>query len=193
MLVVGTSGTNGSGKDTVAQLLGEKYGFYVASATNMLGSELKRQGLPTDRKHKRGLSAKWRRQHGLGVIVQRAVDEGKQAGFDKVVVGSLRNPGEAELVHKLGGKVIWVDAKPDIRYKRIKGSKRGRVEDDRTYEEFLIDEQAEMEYSGDEATLSGSAVKEAANIFIENNGDNIKEFEENVEKILRDEAIIPAK
>lgn len=191
MLIVGAGGTNGSGKDTIAELLGNKHGFYVASATDMLGSELKKRGLPTDRKHKRGLSAEWRKKHGLGVIVRRAVDEAKQAGHDKLVVGSLRNPGESDLVHELGGKVVWVDAKPKIRYGRIQGKTRGRIEDDRTYEEFMADEEAEMEFTGDKTKLHGSAVKDAADIRIENNG-TVEEFEKKIEQELRANNILDA-
>lgn len=184
MKIIGLSGTNGSGKDTVAQILSEKHSFYVASATEMLGDELKKRGLPTDRKNKRELSAQWRRESGLGAIVQRAVDEAKLAGYDKLVVGSLRNPGEADLVHKLGGKLVWVDADPKIRYERIRSGSRGRVEDAKTFEEFLADEQAEMQHSGDEATLNVAGVKERADIFTENNG-SMEEFQQKIEDSLK--------
>jgi dephospho-CoA kinase len=185
MKIIGLSGTNGSGKDTVGQMLGEKHGFFVASATEMLGEELKKHGLPTDRKNKRDLSAQWRRESGLGVIVQRAVDEAKQAGYNKVAIGSLRNSGEADLVHQLGGKLVWVDADPKIRYERIRSGSRGRVEDERTFEEFLADEQVEMQHSGDEATLNVAAVKERADIFIENNG-SLAEFCKKLEESLQE-------
>ncbi|MGH7240388.1 MAG: hypothetical protein ACREHG_10070, partial [Candidatus Saccharimonadales bacterium] len=76
-------------------------------------------------------------------------------------MASLRNPGEADRVHELGGKVIWVDADPQVRYQRVINADRGRDgEDGKTYAEFLAEEAAEMNYSGDEATLSGAAVKD---------------------------------
>jgi dephospho-CoA kinase len=185
MKIIGLSGTNGSGKDTVAQILGDKHGFFVASATEMLADGLEKNGLPPDRRNKRELSAQWRREFGLGVIVQRAVDEAKQAGYDRVTVGSLRNSGEVDLVHKFGGKVVWVDADPKIRYERVQSGSRGRVEDERTFEEFLADEQAEMQHSGDEATLNVAGVKERADIFINNNG-SIEEFKKSIESSLAD-------
>jgi dephospho-CoA kinase len=176
MKIIGLSGTNGSGKDTVAEFLKEKYGYYVASATDMLEAELKKLGLPTDRTHKRKLGNQWRREQGLGVIVQRAVDEARKAGYDKVVVGSLRNSGEADLVHELGGKVIWVDADPKIRYQRVVSGNRGRVEDNKTYAEFLKDEEAEMNEQGDTATLNMDEVKQQSDVFLENNYKSIDEF-----------------
>ncbi len=186
MNIIGVSGTNGSGKDTIARMLADRHNFYAASATDMLGTELIRRGLPTERENKRNLSAEWRRQHGLGVIVDRAVAEAKAAGFDKLVVGSLRNSGEVDRLHELGGSMIWIDSDPKVRYKRISGANRGRVEDMKTFEQFLAEEQAEMEHSGDVATLNLSGVKAGADRFIDNDSNNIEEFMNSTEKTLED-------
>lgn len=179
-MIIGLSGTNGSGKDTVAHILVEKFGYYFASASGMLVEELKKQGLPEERKYTSALSAQWRREHGLGVIVDKALEKVNQLGNDKLVVGSLRNPGEADRVHELEGLVIWVDADPKIRYDRISGNARGRQLDNKTYEEFLAEEEDEMKQAGDENVLNMSAVKQKADMFIENNFDTIEEFEAEV-------------
>lgn len=176
MKIIGLAGTNGSGKDTVAEFLRDEYGYYVVSATKMLEAELNKLGWPTDRTHKRKLGNQWRRDQGLGVIVQRAVDEAKSKIKDKVVVGSLRNPGEADLVHKLGGQVIWVDSDPKIRYARVVNRAQGRAEDNKSYEEFIRDEQIEMNENGDDASLNMAAVKQKSDIYIVNNYGSVDEF-----------------
>lgn len=186
MIIIGVAGTNGSGKDTIAKVLSEKYGFYVASATDMLGAELTKRGLPHERENKRTVSAEWRREHGLGVIVDKAVEEAKAAGFDKLVVGSLRNPGEADRVHELDGEVIWVDSDSKVRYDRIQKNNRGRIEDSKTYEQFLAEEEAEMSHSGDSATLNLSGVKAKSDRFIDNDSDSIEGFAEQIEKAFAD-------
>lgn len=186
MIIIGVAGTNGSGKDTVARILAKRHGFYAASATDMLGAELTRRGLPHERENKRSVSAEWRRQHGLGVIVDKAVAEAKAAGFDKLVVGSLRNSGEADRVHELGGEVIWIDADPRTRYERIQKNNRGRVEDAKTYEQFVQEQQAEMEHSGDSATLNLAGVKAKSDRFIDNSGENVEDFIPEIEKLLAD-------
>lgn len=183
MKIIGLAGTNGSGKDTVAEFLRDEYGYYVISATDMLKEELKKLSWPMDRTHKRKLGNQWRREQGLGVIVQRAVDEAKAAGRDKLVVGSLRNAGEADLVHELDGKVIWVDADPLLRYQRISSGNRNRVEDDKTYREFIRDEQAEMNEQGDSATLNMGQVKTKSDIFIENNYSDVVTLKTELSKI----------
>jgi len=188
--IVGVSGTNGSGKDTVALMLAKRHGFLNASATEMFLNELKERGWPVDREHKRKLSAEWRREHGMGVIVDKALEmfEKEPSKYKGIAVGSLRHPGEADRVHELGGIMVWVDADPKIRYERIQNDPTKQstthAEANKTYEEFLAEEQAEMQHSGDEATLNISAVRERADIVLMNSGNDIEAFKDIAEKAL---------
>jgi dephospho-CoA kinase len=185
MKIIGIAGTNGSGKDTVATVLEENYGYFVASASKILEDELLKQGLPPERTNKGNLSAKWRREFGLDVIVNKAIDQAKSVGAQKLVVGSIRNPGESEKIHKLGGIIIWVDADPEIRYQRIQANDRGRIEDRKSFEEFMREEEMEMNHSGDEATLSSAEVKKTCDVFVENNGGK-NELENQIKEKLSD-------
>lgn len=185
MKIIGISGTNGSGKDTVGQLLAEQHGWLFVSVTDILRDELKRRGLPVEREHMRELSAEWRRQYGYAVLIDKAFEiyESHEGEFKGLVISSLRNPSEADEVHKLGGKVVWVDANPQVRYERITSRVRGD-EDRKSYEEFLAEEEAEMHHSGDDATLNMAGVKAKADIFLENNGSDMAVFKKNVEEAL---------
>jgi dephospho-CoA kinase len=195
MKIIGLSGTNGAGKDTVADMLGERHNFYVGVATNMLRDELEKRGLPTTRENKAKLSAEWRREYGMAAIVNRAYEYYKahESEYEGMIVGSLRHPGEADRIHELAGKMVWVDADPRVRYKRIQDNAhaRGRAaEDEKTFEEFLAEEEREMHPIGDEATLNIAAVKKRSDIFVDNNGDDIEAFEARVEQILKDNAFL---
>jgi len=133
----------------------------------------------------RTISAEWRREFGLGVLVDRSVDlfnisPGK---YDGVVAIPMRNVGEARRVHELGGKLVWVDADPKIRYERIFSRQRSD-EDKKTFEQFQAEEQAEMTQSGDEATLNMSGVKAICDIFLVNDGEDIEAFKDAAEKAL---------
>lgn len=185
MLLIGLSGANGSGKDTIAHLLRDKYGWCFAGATEMLAAELTRRNVPTDRVHKSSLSAEWRREIGMAAIVDKGMAMFNEGDYPGLIVGSLRHPGEADRIHELGGKMLWVDADPKVRYARITANDRGRVEDRKTYEDFLADEHREMYPEGDSATLHGAAVKERGDIFITNNGNDIEAFTNQAEEILR--------
>ena len=176
MKIIGLSGTNGSGKDTIAELLRDKYGWLFADATAMFVEELTKRGLPTDRLHKSELSAEWRREFGMAAIVDRAVTMFEAGSYNGLIVSSLRHPGEADRVHELGGTVIWVDADARVRYDRITSNNRGRIEDQKTFEEFQADQEREMTPVGDGATLNIAAVKERADISLLNNGSDIEAF-----------------
>ena len=186
MKIYGLAGTNGAGKDSLAEMLVERHKFYFAIATDMLRDELEKRGLPTDRIHKSQLSAEWRRQYGMAAIVDRAWEDFEKVKdqYNGIIIGSLRHPGEVERVHELGGELIWVDADPKIRYQRLQTNDRGRIEDRKSYEDFLADEEREMHPEGDAATLNVSAVKAKAGIVVLNNGSDIKAFKDEAEKIL---------
>jgi dephospho-CoA kinase len=191
MNLIGISGTNGSGKDLLGQILASKHGFMFISASDMLRDELSKRGLPLARKNAAELSAEWRRKNGLGVIVDKAlaIYNLRSDQFKGLTIGSIRNPGEADRIHELGGKVVWIDASPKIRFERIQanGATRGihrSADDNKTFEQFLAEEEIEMHPSGDETTLDMSAVKLKADLFIENNSSNVVPFLEKIKNSL---------
>jgi len=177
--LVGICGTNGSGKDSIGHIMAEQFGFLFISVTELLRDEARARGLPVERENLRMISAEWRREHGLGVLVDKAVEayNNSDMKFEGLVMASLRNPGEVDRLHELGGKEIWTDADPKIRYDRIRTANRGRDEEDsKTYEEFLAEEEAEMHASGDKATLDMATVKGMSDIFITNDYADMESF-----------------
>lgn len=183
MKIYGIAGTNGSGKDTVGEMLAERHGFLFVSVSDLLRDEARKNGLPIEREVLRQISAQWRREHGLGVLVDRAVEKAQSGNYSGVAAVPMRNPGEARRIHELGGTLVWVDADPAVRYQRIYA--RGRsTEDNKTFDQFIAEEHEEMSYSGDEATLSMSGVKQICDIFLDNNGNDIEAFKDVVEKEL---------
>lgn len=187
--IIGLGGTNGSGKDTVGHILADKYGYLFISVTDLLRAEARRRGQPVERGVLRTISAEWRRELGLGVLVDKAVAE-YEAVKDKytgVAMASLRNPGEADRVHDFGGTMVWVDADPHTRYDRIQANAaiRERAEEDnKTFEQFLVEEEAEMHHSGDEATLDMAGVKAKSDIFLENNGNDLVQLQNDIKQSL---------
>lgn len=182
--IIGLAGTNGAGKDSVGALLADYYNYRFISFSDEFRAECERRGLPTTRPNTRAISAEWRRKYGLAVMVDRALatykkDAGGSAG---VVIANLRNPYEADRVHELGGIVVWVDGDPQVRYKRVRASGRGRADDERTFEQFLQDEADEMHppAGGDAANLNMAAVKERADITIMNDSDSLEQLRKDV-------------
>ena len=160
----------------MGHILAGKHGWLFISVTDMLREECAARGLEISRENLRTISAEWRRAGGLGVLVDKAMavfdGQGGDTVYRGLVVASLRNPGEADRIHELGGTVVWVDADPRLRYDRIQSANRGRgAEDTKTFEEFLAEQEAEMKHSGDEATLNMAGVKALADTEIFNESD----------------------
>lgn len=187
--IIGLSGTNGSGKDTVGHILADQYGYYFISVTDLLRDEAKKRGLPVERQYLRQISAEWRRELGLGMLIDKALIEYKkvESHYQGLVMASLRNPGEADRVHELNGTVIWIDATPELRYARVQDnmSQRGRAgEDSKTFEEFMNEEKVEMQSSGDKATLNMLGVKIKADITLMNNFSDLNDLSGYVAEVL---------
>jgi len=169
--IIGIAGTNGSGKDSLGEILARDHDYLFVSVADFLREEAKKRGLPIEREVLRTISAEWRREHGVGVLVDMAVELLEKSGdkYKGLIVSPMRNPGEAARLKELGGTLVWVDADPKVRYKRITSRARS-AEDHKTYEQFLAEEDAEMRHSGDTATLSLGEVKPMADIFLKNEG-----------------------
>lgn len=187
--VIGVAGTNGAGKDTVGQMLAKHHNYLFISVTELLRAEARRRGLPVEREVLRSISAEWRRELGLGVLVDKAVAEFevRREEYAGVVMASLRNPGEADRVHDLGGTMIWIDADPRVRYERVQANKadRGRHgEDNKTFEQFQAEEAAEMQSTGDAATLNMAAVKEKCDVIVDNSHEDLEAFRSHTEQML---------
>jgi len=191
MKIIGIAGTNGSGKDTVGHILANEHNYLFVSVSDLLRDELARRGLPPAREHMRELSAEWRRESGLGVLMDKAVNfyTAQEKTYEGLAIASLRNPGEADRVHDLGGQVMWVDADQKLRYERLQSNldKRGAaraVDDKKTFEQFVAEEAAEMQHSGDAATLSMAGVKAKADMTILNEG-NLEDFKQQLVRVLK--------
>jgi dephospho-CoA kinase len=174
MKLIALAGTNGAGKDTVAELIAKEHNYLFISVSDLLRQEAAARGVTTDRKNLRTISAEWRRQHGLGALIDKAVENYEAAGgdtkFSGLVVSSVRNKGEVDRVHDFDGKLLWIDADSRVRFTRI--TSRNRDDDPQNYDDFLKQQEAEMVRSGDEATLSLSEVRTYADsVFINNHGD----------------------
>ncbi|HUD06399.1 MAG TPA: AAA family ATPase [Candidatus Saccharimonadales bacterium] len=188
MRLIGIAGTNGAGKDTVGNLLAEQYNLLFVSVSDLLREEARARNLPVTREVLREISAEWRREFGLGVLVDRAIKQFRGHGgkYSGVVACPMRNEGEAQHLKDLGGTLVWVDANPHVRYERVMQADRGRPgEDDKTFEEFFAEEEAEMKRLGDKATLSTGDVKKIADVFIENDDNDLKKLRAILDKKIK--------
>ncbi|HVI69117.1 MAG TPA: hypothetical protein VM581_01540 [Magnetospirillaceae bacterium] len=175
--IIGLAGSNGAGKDSVGAILADHHKYWFFPFTELFRAECRRRGIEVTRPHTRMISIAWREQSGLATLVDRSMQAFEDAGgfnaYNGIVMSSLRHPAEAERIHELGGTVIWIDADPRIRYDRIQAgaSSRGRAgEDNKTFDQFLQEEQDEMHRApgAGEATLNTAAIKPLADVTLIN-------------------------
>jgi cytidylate kinase len=65
MRLIGISGTNGSGKDTLGEILAKDFGWFFVSISDLLRHEAKNRGLEVERRNLRKISAEWRKKYGV--------------------------------------------------------------------------------------------------------------------------------
>lgn len=152
MIIIGITGTLGSGKGTVVKYLVNKYGFQHYSASDFLKKEIARRGITENRDNMVMVGNDLRATHNPGYVIEQlynqAVEDNKANPYSptehKAVIESIRSIGEVQFLKSQDQHfyLVAVDANPRTRYERVLGRKS--TKDDVSFEEFLEDEQVEM-------------------------------------------------
>ena len=135
MLIIGLTGTHGSGKGEVGKYLVNK-GFKYYSCSDELREEAKKLNLPETRENLGiVIGDKLRKEFGKGILGKRVFDKILKSKSELAVVDSLRLIEEVnELKKSKNFYLIFVDAPIEIRYKRA--IERKRITDDLNLEDF---------------------------------------------------------
>jgi len=189
----GVAGTNGSGKDSLMELLIDR-GFLCFNTSDNLreisqavfnsidrggnDAPLGRVGNAFRTVYPGGMVElgllKW--LVGVDVLPEELRPRG-------LVIGSIRGTGEAQRLREFGGKLIVIDADPRVRFNRLQG--RGRDDDNINFEQFLEKEAGDMAVGETDPTKFGmAAVMDMADIRIENSGDDVDAFKAKAVQVL---------
>lgn len=121
VLVIGITGRNCAGKDSVAETLADR-GFERYSLSDVLREELRARGEEITRPALIAVGNELRETEGPGVLARRVQD---LMQTDRVALVSVRNPFEVECLRKLPRFVLLgVEAPVEVRYERERA--RGR-------------------------------------------------------------------
>lgn len=115
----------------------------------------------------------------LNVPLKKAME---RANADVIVLDGLRKPEEVQPIKDLGGNVVFISAKPDIRFQRRKEHAEKTDEHNMTFEQFVYQDDLPSN-----RTIC-SMGKTMADARIENNG-TIEEFGAAIRKFLEDQNI----
>ncbi len=189
--IIGITGTQGAGKDTVANFLVQKLGFEHLSLSDIVRDETSKRGLEQNRDNWREVADSLREKFGNGVMAVKMIekitrfclDYNEQKGLDVkgIIITSFRHPDEVDIIKKHFNyfKLINIDAPIETRYERI--VKRGKVADQVTLEEFR--EQEEKENVKCDVGMRIREVQALADVTIINDGD-VDNLYNQVRKIL---------
>ena len=192
--IFGVAGTNGSGKDSLMDMLVERHGFLLFNTSNSLRQISQAVFQSTERggndKPMGRVGNAFRTIYPGGMVELGLLDWWVRANVlptdlqpKGLVIGSIRGTGEVARLKTVGGKLIVVDADPHVRYERL--TNRRRDDDPMTFEQFQDNEAAEMAVGETDPTKFGmAAVIDMADIRIENNGGEIEAFKDQADKAL---------
>lgn len=141
-MIIGITGTIGSGKGTIVEYLLKEKGFKHYSARAFITEEIEKRGLPVNRDSMVLVGNDLRAIHGPAYVIEALYERALAMGGDSVIE-SIRTAGEVEAMRdKEGFCLLAVDADARTRYDRI--SKRGTSTDSISFEEFAAQEEREM-------------------------------------------------
>lgn len=192
--IYGVAGSNGSGKDTLLSLFAA-YGYFIFNTGDNLRHVTKAVMGTTQRGGNHsptGRVANAQRTTYPGGMVSlglvdywaRILHMPKELRPKGIAIGSIRSVSEAETLKEFGGKLIVVDAKPEVRYQRM--LTRARDYESRiSFEQFIAEEEAEMGIEEtDPAKFGGAHVLKMGDINLENDYDDIEDFLKEARKTL---------
>lgn len=176
-MIIGITGTDGAGKGAVVEYLVNTKGFVHYSSREFLTAEIQREGSVVTRESLRLMGNKMRKEHGLDVIVQKALERMQSERVKDVIIESIRALAEVKLLKEKGGFLLAVDADQKIRYERITG--RGSDSDKVSFAEFVDHEKIEMN-DPDPNGMQKAAVIKTADYTIINNG-SFKDLQKSID------------
>lgn len=165
-MIIGLTGENCAGKDTVAEYLRKK-GFYYLSLSDVIRDELADDGSDITRDNLIKKGNELRAKFGRAILAAKTAAKMEKGKHYCVV--SIRNPAEVEELRRLENfTLVHIKAKPQLRFSRMKS--RAREGDPHTFEAFMHIEKAEAK-NRDVTMQQMSEVVKMADKVIENNSD----------------------
>jgi dephospho-CoA kinase len=177
-LVIGLTGTAGSGKDTVASYIKHHYQAEEFRFSYLLVKALEIFGIEISRGNLAWLTNILKRKYGQNVLtraMKKTIDELSQAKV--VVISGLRLPPDYHFLREFKrNRLVFIDAPAQIRWKRVRV--RGEKTDDRaSFKDFL------KLTSGENERHIVSLGKKAD--FVIMNDGNIKKLHRQIDQLMK--------
>jgi dCMP deaminase len=179
-MIIGVAGRNGAGKGEFVDFLKAR-SFTVYSLSDAIRDELAVRDLSETRERMIEVGQEMRRQSGPGALAQRLM---KRLQPDRnYAIDSIRHPVEVEILRHCGQDfhLVWIDAKLETRFERIR--ERGRSGDPESIAELEALEARERG-SDDPNAQQLDRVQDEANFRLANDG-TLESFQAQIESWVR--------
>lgn len=184
MIIIGITGTIGSGKGTIVDYLINRWNFTHLSVRGYLLEIITERGLVANRDSMVMVANELRANHEPSYIIDELYKKAV-ASNTNCIIESIRTPGEVlSLQKKDDFHLLAVDADPKTRFQRI--TIRNSETDHIGFEEFLANEQREMTSTNPNHQNLQKCIEMAEFVF-DNNGsieDLHAQIEKNMNKIM---------
>jgi dephospho-CoA kinase len=180
-MIIGVTGTLGSGKGTVVRYLTEQKGFQYLSVTGFMKNVAESRGLPLERMTYHDIANEYRAQ-GPTKLQEAVLAEGAKRGITgNFVIEAQHTPEEVKFIQSIGGVEFAVDADLKVRYERIRA--RGGDKDNTTFEAFKAHQEFEMRPQESSSNNLAGAIA-LANFHLTNSG-SLAELHTQIDAVLK--------
>jgi dephospho-CoA kinase len=185
--VIGVSGAHASGQDTLAGHLAQTLGYVQFSTSDAVREVAQARYGSIERPILRKTGLEIRTEKGAGALVEVALQHLEKSGLPGLVVSGIRTMGEMQAVLDAGGVMLYTDADPELRYKRMQARARD-AEMHLSHEEFMEHEAREWHAGDSDADFNkrdirAHAEKEGTIIF---NESDLASFLSQADKVVRE-------
>jgi dephospho-CoA kinase len=174
-VIIGLVGEKLAGKDTVANFLVEKHGAHHVRFTHILDDILRLLNLPISRRNEIDLGLGLREVFGNYVLGNAVIKRAQDAKEKLVVINGIRMD-EMEEIRKIGAKIVYLTATPEVRFKRYQ-ERREKADDG------VMDFDHFMEQEKEPTEIGIPALGAKADYKIVNEG-SVEELQNKVSKII---------
>lgn len=145
-IILGFVGDLASGKGTICQHLKNKYNVNSYRFSTMLRDILTRIYVDNSRENLQDLSTFLRGRYGQDIMSKVIAKDVQNDQNEIVAVEGIRRPTDITYLQELNGfHLIYITADPKIRWQRMVLRQENADDANKTFEQFLKDEQAEAD------------------------------------------------
>jgi len=178
-MIIGVTGKNCSGKDTVAETL-EKMNFQHYSFSDIIREELKKQSKELSRDNLIFMGNELRNIHGANILAKMTLKKVKDG--ENYVFTSIRNPIEVKLL-KQRDDFLLINVETNIKERFERLQFRKREGDPKTIKE--LKEKEDLENTNNPNSQQLDKVAQMARVIIKNDS-TLEKLNEKVQKLIND-------